>query len=330
MMDVRIYTLVHRELTGQLSEGEAQELMALKSQPHVMTLSKDVETIWNISKEYYPTQSWNTQMAKAAFMDRLREDRLLNTSTSQTSYLKYLLWGILLIVIAGMSYWIISEGSRSAEVQETNVVEEIQFASLSDDTKLWIEPGGVVEEVEYRQVKLNGAAIFDVSRDETSPFRIDMGQGVMAEVLGTSFKAISAHEGRPGTISVRDGQVRLYVIQNKNASVYLNAGETGSIDPSTMAVERKETKGSVVLSSELNFSFHNTPLEEAFPLLSQYFGVEFDLSQASLLGCTFSSPLVQKTTLEATLRNIETAYEGLSIQEMGRSTYRVEGKCTKE
>ena len=331
MIDVRIYTLVHKELTGELSSAETLELSSLKNQMPVIDVAQDLSLIWNASKEYFPTNKWNSTGAKADLMQRIAADRLAGAPTavaSSNNTLKYFGAAILALALAFLLYQYSSTIST-----ETNVVpkiENIEFASLDDNTKYWIEEGSSVSATSFsdteRNVTLVGNAIFDVAKDADRPFTIDMGGGVFAEVLGTSFKATSSHSGELARISVREGTVRLYNTGAYLPEQILTAGQTGEMNPKSLKSRKFKSSAPIVLSSADKLELRNIPLKNAFPLLSNYFGVTFDISNAEL-SCVYNKTLVQSRNLEELLEVLQASYPEIIIEALPRSHYRISGGC---
>ena len=331
MIDVRIYTLVHKELTGELSSAETLELSSLKNQMPIMDVAQDLSLIWNASKEYFPTNKWNSTGAKADLMQRIAADRLAGTPTavaSSSNTLKYIGTAILTLVLAFLLYQYSS--TTSSETNVAPKIENIEFASLDDNTKYWIEEGSSVSATSFsdteRNVSLVGNAIFDVAKDANRPFTIDMGEGVFAEVLGTSFKATSSHNGEIARISVREGTVRLYNTGAYPSEQILTAGQTGEINSKNGNSGKFESSTPIVLSRADNLELRNIPLKSAFPLLSKYFGVTFDISNAEL-SCVWSKTLVQSQNLEQLFKGMQASYPEITIEALPRSHYRISGRC---
>ena len=251
MMDVRIYTLVHKELTGEISSTEALELTNLKNQMPVLNVAQDLSLIWNASKEYFPTSKWDAAGAKSDFMQRIQADSIASQAkSSESNLLKYVSAALVILALVALVYYSINK-APSAEVLPK--IENIEFASLDDDTKFWTEEGSFVDVVQYsnsaRNVSLVGNAIFDVAKDPERPFTIDMGEGVFAEVLGTSFKATSAHKGGTAKISVREGTVKLFTTGAYAAEQILQAGQTGELNADAKKNLKYTSTAPVVLSS---------------------------------------------------------------------------------
>ena len=119
-----------------------------------------------------------------------------------------------ILVLAGIAVWQI----KNATTQEPAITyikkEHLRGAPiryvLPDSSIVFLAAGGTLSYPETyprngREVRLQGAAFFDVKRDEEHPFIIHTGK-VQTRVLGTSFK-VTAVAGRPIEVAVATGKV---------------------------------------------------------------------------------------------------------------------------
>lgn len=323
-----MYTLVHKELTGQLNTDEALELKELRGNSTVETLSQDLSAIWSASKEYLPQKDWKKADAKEALMQRIRSEKAIKTApeAEKSNIFRNITIGAAMLILGLAAIYYMT---RPVEVEVKAPSQSIEYAMLDDDTKMWVGAGSEVTIAHFttseRRVKLEGEAIFDVARDESRPFTIDLGNDVYAQVLGTSFKATSTHDGHIGSIAVREGKVRLFSSSLEGLDMILEAGDYGSIDPKSESQAIKKIDTPIILDSQEDISFINTPINEVFSSLSKYYGVEFDVKGDAK--CLYTSPLVKNSTLQGALDVILATHEGLNITESARSTYIVSGSC---
>ena len=333
MIDTKFYGLVHKELTGQLSEEEFAELAQLRANNPSEGISQDISAIWAASKEYMPSNDWKKADAKAALMQRIKADAQAIPNTTPTSTVtksntgKYITIGLALLTLVLGGMYFLNQTEDQDEID--NRTEVIEYAMLNDETKLWIGEGSVVKVSEFsdteRKVELVGEAIFDVARDEARPFVIDLGNDVFAEVLGTSFKATSTHDGEEGSIAVREGKVRLFSTEDSSIDMILNAGDYGSFNPKSLAKMNSKVTRPIVLDQDEEISFQNTPMTEVFESLESFYGVEIQVEGS--IKCNHTSPLVKNSSLDDALAIILITHSNLSVVETGRSTYRVTGSC---
>jgi transmembrane sensor len=141
-----------------------------------------------------------------------------------------------------------------------------------------------------REVALEGEAFFEIIRNEKLPFVITSNKTI-TRVLGTSFDVFSESSGKV-KVSVVTGVVEFFT--GKRNIVKLRAGEQGTYSPATNRIEK-------AVISDPNFQswktgilvFRDTPLNEAFDLLSDYYSKVFvfegEESEVPAITTTFSN-----------------------------------------
>jgi len=76
---------------------------------------------------------------------------------------------------------------------------------------------------DQRKVKLNGNALFCVTKDEKRPFVVETNEGITIEVVGTVF-AVQSLPGNPFELSVKQGKVNVHS-RDHQIKVPVEAGE---------------------------------------------------------------------------------------------------------
>ncbi len=339
-MDSRIYILTHKRLTGQLSFMENSELARLSLIPENKAISEEISYLWNISNNYFPSKDWKKDDAKKDFLTKIRSTPAAPVTVapvatavgSTASAFNWKLIGGLAAAIAAVALiWFLSSTGESKEViKATNT---IHYAEVIDDTKVWLDKGATLtileESASVRKVALEGEAIFDVSHDPTRPFTIDLGDNIYAEVLGTSFRATSGHDGSVASISVTEGKVRLYSSDNAEYDLILLAGEEGELSPSKdIAFTNKSAERKGLMNGTEKIVFSDTPIKEALDRIGIHFGVEFEYHGDAALTCHYTSTIMPDYTLEETLQVISQVHPNITLTPANRSTVNVDGGCT--
>ncbi len=67
MTDLRVYNLLHKKVSRQLTHAELTELRSFEVDSDFQELRQDIENIWIASKDYYPNKIFNVEAAKAKF-----------------------------------------------------------------------------------------------------------------------------------------------------------------------------------------------------------------------------------------------------------------------
>ncbi|BDD11334.1 iron dicitrate transporter FecR [Fulvitalea axinellae] len=121
-----------------------------------------------------------------------------------------------------------------------------------------------------RNVSLKGKAFFDVTRNETKPFRINAG-ALQVEVLGTSFDVSAYTEDQRATVGVTTGKVR---VKAGESIVTLTADEKAVFERKTNSLSKTAKGGKALgewVSGKLRFEKAN--MSEICKTLSRHYGV---------------------------------------------------------
>ena len=146
MADLKMYSLLHKKATGQLSAAEAAELKQLESEASFAGISNDVEQIWIASKDYYPKKSFDVSAAKAKFKLAIAAETpevveetapiaenpiTENNPESTSSSIRWMVGVLALLGLAALAYTLWPKNSDGMRDVETEIVEDnIEYASL--------------------------------------------------------------------------------------------------------------------------------------------------------------------------------------------------------
>ncbi len=197
-------------------------------------------------------------------------------------------WPLINNTIGSESWTVVTtQDQRSTEIQ------------LPDGSTVWI---GAHSQLQYREdftdqreVKLQGLAYFEVTRDTLHTFDVQAGSSLVS-VLGTSFTVESiAEQGE--TVTVNSGKVRHAQANNLQKSVELNAGEQGVL------VDSNLTKSTVVDPNYLSWKtdvliFEDIPLSEVIDQLNVHFNSRISLQHDQLGTCLLTSSFYQNSLPE--------------------------------
>ena len=253
MADLKMYSLLHKKATGQLSAAEAAELKQLESEASFADISNDVEQIWIASKDYYPKKSFDVSAAKAKFKLAIAAETpevveetapiaenpiTENNPESTNSSIRWMVGVLALLGLAALAYTLWPKKSDGMRDVETEIVEDnIEYASLDDKTEVWLRAGSDLKVGDFnadgtRRVSLIGEAFFDVEHNPEKPFIVEMGDGKYAEVMGTSFNIITdlGDGAASSQVDVKTGSVKVYSDGDPSVSTILTAGESTTIN----------------------------------------------------------------------------------------------------
>ena len=152
---------------------------------------------------------------------------------------------------------------------------------------------------DQRNISFTGEAYFDIQKSK-KPFIIDV-SGVDVKVLGTAFNLVT-----------RENEVRLYVdrglvaFEKDGEQTQVPAGKEAIFDISTSSVSIKDVPSENIMSWRNGvFNFDKTLLSVALNELSEYYNVDFELSNDKLENCRLTVSF-DKTPLNKVLKTIST------------------------
>lgn len=217
-------------------------------------------------------------------------------------------------------------------VENTQGAEK-RLLELPDGSKVWLRQNAVLQYPEHfpsqeRRVKLSGEAFFDVAHRDEQPFRVELEQGGLVEVLGTQFNVRTAVQNAETCIVVREGKVR-YLPTGTGAGAVLSANDR--------AVCRSGTE-QVVLSKATTFNelawqtgqmeFDSTPIREVVADLENHYGVKIELLNPAMRNCPYTA-LVYDLPINAVLESLSVIYR-FEVTQPSPGQFRLAGGVCKK
>lgn len=161
---------------------------------------------------------------------------------------------------------------------------------LPDGTVIWLKPNSKITYSEnfltnqFRQVKLDGEAFFDVKRDTLHPFIITSGN-MNTKVLGTSFN-IKAYENLDqAEVSVISGKVLVYLtkpLNKKNRTALLLIENQKAVYSKTTIGLQKQMDFTLKIWKKDSFSFNDTPISDVVRILEKQFSVKIEVTDPEI------------------------------------------------
>lgn len=258
---------------------------------HWLTLSEDnqkeldrIKKIWTEAEKVTPSPVYvDTDKALSKVLNQINQGKEIPSIAPKSNFRRILFSAAAVIVILFGAVSVINFFNESSATQiELTAENSILEDELSDGTSVSINQNSMLIypdkfEGKERRVKLTGEAFFDVKRDETKPFIIDLHNDFYVKVLGTSFNINANDEDSLTEVYVKSGKVEFGSEKDK---VILIAGETGVMNNSTgkvrkVIVENADIKSLYWKTEELNFD--HMKLSTALIILEDVFEVQIDL-----------------------------------------------------
>lgn len=209
------------------------------------------------------------------------------------------------LLVASLSYSILHLTSSSSadkilimhSISSTNGTKKL---ILGDSSIIWLKGNSSLLypekfETRERQVKLEGEALFEVTKDPARPFIIECG-GLVTRVLGTSFNIRAGETSTEvmvltGKVSIspRDGGETIVLLPNEKA-VYDHL--LGRIE---MISARDAEMNNNTAGTDYDMRFNATRLEEIITRIERKFDVLVSLSDTGLKACTITADFTDQS-----------------------------------
>ena len=191
---------------------------------------------------------------------------------------------------------------------------------LSDGSKVFLNSVSklsypVVFDKNKREVSLEGEAYFEIARDESKPFLVNI-NGMKIEVLGTSFNVKAYNDDNEIYTTLVEGKIKINIEESDNEWILV---------PDQQAILEKNSNNVVVREVDAQqfigwrngiYSFTNQPLEEIMKTLSRWYNFEYE----------FTNEAIKNIRFEGGLNKYEDIYPILEImQSTGKLKIKVDG-----
>lgn len=295
------------------------------SNPDVSAIQSELSGIWEASKAYKANTTFNSQQAFNSFKDKIANlepeapvvaETKVVTLKSRYQYLTGIAATAALLIGAWFLY-------PSDTITYDNFGDSTQQFSLVDGSNLYLFPGASLEigkdfSKDNRNLNLKtGQVVLDVESSKI-PFIMSMDDNDIV-VTGTKFSA---------NFNDDDIVVNLY----EGAINYTYDGKVVGCTQGTQLIHDLKTgkvdKINTVDKSLLDFangtlSFINTPLEDVFTRLEQFYNVKFTSSQDFADDLHFTSAVLDDQSLESIIKTLEVSFN-LDINQVDDSNYSIQ------
>lgn len=202
--------IVQKLLSGTLSEEEKARL----------SQSPEMEQIWlqqwnhssDRSQEVDPNQLWAGIQQQTGQKNRLWRSYFYKWYSAAASIL-------LVIALSGITYlW--NQKTAAPVYVVTSGIQNLEKIQLPDGTHVCLGPGSRLEypsefRTDSRNVRLEGQAFFDVAKDLSKPFRVQMND-VQVEALGTAFELFNYEDSEDMEAILVNGKIKVGFERDNN------------------------------------------------------------------------------------------------------------------
>ncbi|MBC7888461.1 MAG: FecR family protein [Ferruginibacter sp.] len=259
---------------------------------------------------------------------------------------------VLLFVSAGWYYFTKTNTSNDfaagntsippAYISLTNQGATEQEITLADGSTVGLQPKATLYyprtfTSNSREVYLTGNAFFKVFRNPAQHFMVHT-EGLVTEVLGTSFRIHRDKSANKFEIAVVSGKVSVYkqdtriksagnnfhpgtVILTSNQMVTYDASNSQFI---TSLVEEPQLMNEYIKTDTVNFIFDDVPLSKVLGSLKKAYGIEIITESKNMVNCHFTGDI----TKQGLYKKLEIICQSfpLSSYEVRGTTINLKGK----
>ena len=177
--------------------------------------------------------------------------------------------------------------------------EKIKKLTLPDGTAVWLMSGSTISypssflESKTRNVSVKGQAFFNVAKDASHPFILDLGE-VGLEVVGTSFNVMNYGDEDHIDVALKTGKVDLFRGEYKPGKqvVEMTPGQLLTYDknkPEFHIADVKVDKYTSWIDGILQF--HNDPLEEVLKKLGRWYNITIEVNNPDVSNFPFTATM---------------------------------------
>lgn len=197
--------------------------------------------------------------------------------------------------------------TRAAFLKEINNSDSPKKILLADGTSITLEPRSSLQypenfEDNFREVKLEGEAFFDVAKDRRRPFLV-YSDKLVTKVLGTSFTIRAFQHEKDFLVKVKTGKVSVYTASDLEANkaktdsqlsgtlLTPNQQVVFSRSAQTITKSLVESPSIVNPSANYDFEYKDAPLRDVFGELKTAYGIDIVYDEEVMGDCRLNASL---------------------------------------
>ena len=269
------------------------------------------DKVWELVGTYKEDFQPDADKAWSSFEAKISQENNNATIRKMPVYQRIIRIAAIGVVLAICAYYFQNDLFSPTSLQEAMTkANTIQTLTLEDGTQVWLNENSRLEypsafDGDERAVHLVGEAFFDVAKDPSKPFIINV-EGAHVKVLGTSFNVRSIAEEPTIEVGVATGKVAFTV----------DGKEPMSMLPKDKCILHKETKQvQTTKDTHLNaiawkrneLTFKDTPLQTAFEEMERFFNVKIK-QKTKVANCPYTSKL-DRSSLKNALAGIQEIFD---------------------
>ncbi|MEO7214690.1 FecR domain-containing protein [Mucilaginibacter sp.] len=177
---------------------------------------------------------------------------------------------------------------------------------LPDGTRVWLNSSSSLTFPtafigSERKVTLTGEAYFEVAKNKAMPFRVNVNNKQVVEVLGTHFNISAYTDEQEITTTLLEGSVK---VNYKNTTSLLKPGQMAVNNPAGGITVQDANIDEVMAWKNGLFQFNNENITTVMKKVSRWYDVDVDF-KGDMTSVNFDGNYSRSKTLTNLLKNIE-------------------------
>ncbi len=305
--------LLSKQFSGELTEVEAADLHNwLHQSSENERIAAELRQIWSACDTYAPGFTPDLEADYQKVQARIRAADAPRARVVPLG--RRLMQAAAVLAFVATAAWAYRAFQASPnQITATAQDQPKRTVDLPDGSRVWLRQGSALDFPEKfvgseRRVKLRGEAYFEVAHLNGQPFRVELANGDLVEVVGTQFDI--CQNNRENSVLVRSGKVRFQTsLHQPETLLTLEPGDKAIHD-----LEKHTTREiKVATFNELawqtgGLEFVKTPLATVVADLEAFYHVKILLHNAALQQCLHTAPLTSQP-LEKVLQTLSLTYQ---------------------
>jgi transmembrane sensor len=228
---------------------------------------------------------------------------------------------------------------KTAAPVKLSIINTAQFERkkivLFDGTRIWLSPSSTLEFPDqlignFREIKLEGEAFFEVAKDKIHPFIIHSDH-MDTKVVGTSFDIQSYKAQRHYKVTVVTGIVKVSAVNLVNSrvdDVTLHPNQQSQFDKQNGTLKSIEYPNAQMMLKRKDgiLNYDSASVNDVVSDFSRYYNLQIDMESKSK-SCLFSGEFDTKRPIAIVLEQLAVAINAKVIFQDSR--YILKGGCSE-
>ncbi len=208
------------------------------------------------------------------------------------------------LLFVGAGWWFLQRDRTEKFVVRKNDTNAAMTILLEDSSVVILQKGSSLSYQAHftankREVKLQGEAFFEISKNPDKPFLVYANETV-TKVWGTSFTIRAFENDNTVQVAVKTGKVSVYSLNNpenpaikksETGEVYLLPNQQVTFNRTEQKLSKTVSKNSVEAqqTAKTELVYEDTPVSEILQNLEENYGIDIIFDQKLLSGCLLNT-----------------------------------------